>query len=84
MEDIRGSGIKYIHALKNQIESLTEELIRLLQDNKEQHKTLSTVKGLLEQLCYRNGQQQAYTNITNTYNRKERYLDTKSEDNDIY
>ena len=58
LENIRVSDILDIHALNNQLESLTEEVIDLIQTNKKQHhtlnrvqNTLNNVKFLLEQLC---------------------------------
>ena len=57
-ENIRGSDILDSHDLKTKLESLTEELIQLRQENKEQHKTLNRVENFLEQLCSGNGKQQ--------------------------
>ena len=66
LENIRGSDIPGSHALKNQLESLTEEVNELCQTNKKQQntlnisqKTLNNVKNLLEKLCYGNGQQKS-------------------------
>ena len=39
MENIRGSHLPDIHALKNQLDSLTAEIIELIQANKKQHNT---------------------------------------------
>ena len=68
--------------MRTWLESISEEVIRFFQENKEQHKTLNRVKNLLEQLCNGNGKQQLYTASTNTYKRKEEYLDITSKDND--
>ena len=59
LETIKGSNLTCSHALKTHIESLTEEVIKLRQANKEQHKTLNRVDNFLEQLCSGDGQQKS-------------------------
>ena len=47
----RGSDLADGYALKNQLECITEEVIKLRQDNKEQQKTMNRDQHLLGQLC---------------------------------
>ena len=47
LENIRGSDLPDIHALKTHIKSITEEVIELIRVNKEQQKTLNSVNNLL-------------------------------------
>ena len=67
--------------MKNQLESLTEEVIQLCRANKEQYKTLNRFNNFLEQLCFGNGQQKQYTESTNTYKRNKKYVDINREYN---
>ena len=55
LKNIMGSDFPESNSLKTQLESLTEELIQLCQDNKEQWETLNRVHNFLEQLCSVNG-----------------------------
>ena len=87
MESIRVSDLPDSHALKNQLESITEEVIGLRPENKKRQKTLDRVQktpnnaeNFLEQLCSGNGQQNIYTESTNTYKRKKQNSDLTSED----
>ena len=82
MENIRGYDILDSRALKNKLESLTEEVIQLRQENKKQHKTLNRVENFLEQLWYVNGKQKSYNASTNTYKISKTDVDIKSEDKD--
>ena len=84
LENIRGSDISYSYDMNNQLESLTEEVIQLCQEIKEQYKTLNRVDNFIEQLCSGNEQQQFYTAINNTYKRNKTYIEITSEDNDAY
>ena len=67
MENIRRSDILDSRALKTKLESLTEEVIQLHKENKEQHKTLNIVENFPEQLCSGNEKKQSYNASTNTY-----------------
>ena len=74
LENIRESDLPDSHALKNQLEIITGELIELRQANKKQQNTLNifqkilnNVENLLEQLCSGNGQQKSHTASNNTY-----------------
>ena len=82
LENIKVSNITCSHALKTHIESPTEEVIKLRQSNKKQHRTLNRVDNFLEQLCSGYGQQKSYTASTNTYKRKKIDVDITGEDND--
>ena len=82
LENIKVSNLTCSHALKTHLESLTEEVIKVLQANKEQHKTLNRVDNVFEQFCSGDGQQKSYTSSTKTYKRKKTDVEITGEEND--
>ena len=85
LENIRGYDLPDSHALKNQVEGLTEELIEMSQANKKKQnilnrsqKTLNNAENFLEKLCSGNGQHKLCTEITNTYKRNKNNVDLTS------
>ena len=87
LENIRVYDLPDSHALKNQLESITEEVNGLRQFNTKQHntlnrsqKTLNGVDNFLGQLCSGNRQKNLYTASTNAYKSKKNYLYLTSED----
>ena len=76
--------LPYSHVLKAHIESLTEEVIQLCQENNEQQKTLNRADNYLERLCNVNSKNQSYTASKDMYKSNKVNVYLKSAESEDY